>query len=441
MSKQSRAILVASHLLLAVVGGLLAWQPGVGFSRQLSSATKQVPVAASAGRGQPGTAFYPTRDRHGSEYARVWKAVGNGKYTTRERIRLQRDLLKSWAGVNLAAAVEAALGEAWDRDGAGDFDPCGPLLDVFSEALANNPLEGWEMVRGRQFGVGTGMLRRVWMEAVGTKDPLFLAERLGELSWRDRDHALAICHKALQNRSDGVAADDLFKVLAGFPDEWVSAEQLMEFVPMQDGPAEDAAELKQEIIRLARDDERLAKVKAMLLGKRLSGKGPDEIAEEVADLPEGVRAEAVWAAFKDNDKPENCPGLVDLLIAEDAWAKVEQVETVQQLQKYARNGGAREVAEWATSLPVRKETTELFHRSVEPYFSESLESSQAWLIKIPRGVWRDRAFAEFSQVALNGHRNSRASRWALEQIGDDDFKQEAEGWRSQWEKRTGWAGN
>jgi hypothetical protein len=149
----------------------------------------------------------------------------------------------------------------------------------------------------------------------------------------------------------------------------------------------------------------------------------------------------VWAAFKDNDKPENTPGLVDLLIEEDAWAKVEQLETVQQLQKFARNGGARDVAEWASTLPVREETTELFHRSVEPYFSESLEDSRTWLVDIPPGVWRDRALAEFSQVALNVHRNSRASRWALEQIGDDDFKQEAEGWRSQWEKRTGWAGN
>lgn len=441
MTRRSKAILVASHLLLVVAGGLFAWQSGAGFSRHPSSATKQSQAGPSAGLGLSGTALYPTNEWRGSEYARAWKALRNGKYTTKERIRLQRDLLGKWAEIDLAAAIEAALGEAWDRDGSSDFDPCGPLLDVFSEALANNPQDGWDMIRGRQFCVGTGMLRRVWMEAVGSRDPLFLAKRLGELSWRDRDQAVAICRTAIQNRSDGVTAAELFKVFAGFPDEWVSAEQLMEFVPPLDGSAEDAAELKQEISRLANEDSRLAKVKAMLLGKRLAGKTPDEIADEAADLPEGVRAEVVWAAFKDNDKPENTPGLVDLLIEENAWAKVEQRETVQQLQKLARNGGAAEVAEWAMTLPVRKETIELFHRSVEAHLAESLEHSRDWLAKIPPGVWRDRAHAEYSQVALHVYNNSRASRWALAQIGDDNFKREAEGWRSQWEKRTGWAGN
>ena len=65
----------------------------------------------------------------------------NLKHTTRERVRLQRDLLESWAEVDLAAAIEAALGEAWDRDG-GDFDPSGPLLDVFS-AGAGEESAGW----------------------------------------------------------------------------------------------------------------------------------------------------------------------------------------------------------------------------------------------------------------------------------------------------------
>ncbi|MES2924357.1 MAG: hypothetical protein V4819_22590, partial [Verrucomicrobiota bacterium] len=253
MTRRSRVILVASHLLLAAAGGLLAWQSGVVFPRQPSSATKQSQSGPSAGRGLPGTTFYPTEEWHGSEYARAWKAVRNGKYTTKERIRLQRDLLKAWAEVDLAAAIEAALGEAWDSDGEPDFDPCGPLLDVFSEALANNPQEGWDMIRGRQFGVGTGMLRRVWMEAVGARDPLFLAKRLGELSWRDRDQALAICHTAIKNRSDGAMDGEIFKVLADFPDAWVSAEQLIEFFPVQAAPAEDAAELKLEIIRLATD--------------------------------------------------------------------------------------------------------------------------------------------------------------------------------------------
>lgn len=440
MSKRSKAILVAGHVLLAMAGGWLAWQSGADISRQPSSAMKQVQAGSSAGRGLPATGFSPTQEWHGSEFARAWKAVRNGGYTTKERIRVQRELLEAWAEVDLAAAIDAALGEAWDRDGGPELEPCGPLLDVFSHALAKNPQEGWDMIRGRQFGVGTGMLRRVWMEAVGLKDPLFLAKRLGELSWRDREDAVDFCSNAIQAGAHGVTAAELFRVLAAFPEDIVSADELLKVAPVSGEPG-DLAGMKEEIVRLANRDERMAKVRAMLLGRELVAKSADEIAEEIEGLPEGVAAEVVWAALKGSSTPGNCPGLVDLLIAEGAWAKVEQRETVQQLQKFARNGGARELAEWATTLPVRKETTELFHRSVETYFSENLESSRAWLVGIPQGVWRDRALAEFSQVALNVHHNSRASRWALAQIGDGDFKHEAEGWRSQWEKKTGWAGN
>ena len=83
------------------------------------------------------------------------------------------------------------------------------------------------------------------------------------------------------------------------------------------------------------------------------------------------------------------------------------------------------------TLPVRQETTELFHRAVEIFLAGNLEAARdAGWMSLPDGVWRDRAYAEFSQAALNVHNNSRASRWALNRIGDKDFKSEAEDWRS-----------
>ena len=48
----------------------------------------------------------------------------------------------------------------------------------------------------------------------------------------------------------------------------VSAEQLMEFASLPAGPV-DLAAMKQEIVRLG-DDDRMVKVKAMLLGKALA---------------------------------------------------------------------------------------------------------------------------------------------------------------------------
>jgi hypothetical protein len=432
MSKRSKAILVASHLILLAVGGWIAWQSATrgGFFQQES--------AAKAGKpGRPPLAAYrPAKQWTGSEYARAWKALRGGIYTTKERVRVQRDLLERWAEVDLAAAIEAALGEAWDRDGGAEFDPGGPLLDVFSEALANNPQEGWDMIRGRQFGVGTGMLRRVWMEAVGMRDPLFLANRVAELSWRDRPVAIGICHAAVEAGAGGVTEAELFRIFAELPPEMVSAEQLMEFTSLPAG-AVDLLAMRQEIVRPGTDG-RMAKVKAMLLGQALADQPAEVVAGEIDGLPQAAREEVLWSAFKDSDTPESVLGLADLMVDEEAWAKLENPETGQQLQKAARSGAAREVADWAMTLPVRPETLELFQRGVEIFLAENLEISGRWLNELPDGVWRDRAYAGFSQAALKVHNNSRASRWALNRIGDQDFKSEAEDWRSQWEKRTGW---
>lgn len=432
MSRKSKAILLASHLLLLAAGGWIAWQSATrgGFFQQESAAKSGKP-----GRSQ-GAAHRPAKQWTGSEYARAWKALRGGIYTTKERVRVQRDLLERWAEVDLAAAIEAALGEAWDRDGGAEFDPCGPLLDVFSEALAKNPQEGWDMIRGRQFGVATGMLRRVWMEAVGMNDPLFLANRVAELSWRDRPVAIEICHSAVQSGAGGVTEAELFRIFAELPPEMVSAEQLLEFASLPAG-AMDLLAMRQEIVRLG-DDGRMAKVQAMLLGQVLGDQPAEVVAGEIDGLPKAVREEVIWAAFKDSDTPESVLGLVDLMVDEEAWVKLAKPETGQQLQKAARSGAAREVADWAMTLPVRQETLELFQHSVEIFLAENLEISGRWLDELPDSGWRDRAYAEYSQVALSVHHNSRASRWALNRIGDQDFKSEAEDWRSQWEKRTGW---
>ncbi len=315
MSRKSKALLVASHLLLLATGGLFAWQAADrGGSFQQETAAK----TGKPGR-LPGTAYRPAKQWTGSEYARAWKALRGGIYTTRERVRLQRDLLERWAEVDLAAAIEAALGEAWDRDGGSGFDPSGPLLDVFSEALARNPQEGWDMIRGRQFGVGTGMLRRVWMEAVGMSDPLFLANRVAELSWRDRPLAIGICHAAVQSGAGGVTDGELFRIFAELPPEMVSAEQLMEFTSLPAGDV-DLTTMKQEIVRLG-DDDRMVRVKANLLGRALAGNPAEVIAGEIDDLPHAAREEVVWAAFRDSEKPVNVLGLADLLVDEGGVGK------------------------------------------------------------------------------------------------------------------------
>jgi hypothetical protein len=444
MSKRSITALVASHILVIWAGVLLARQSAKNEDHAVArheSTTSAPGKSALPGRESPWVAssVHPPGEWQGSEFARAWNAVQTGKFTTRERIKVQRDLLKKWAEVDLAAAIHAALGEAWDTDGGGYYDQTGFLLDVFWDAFAKNPQVGWDMIRDKQFGVATGMLRHIWINAVGRKDPLFLATRIGDLSWRDRQSALSACRDGVSNRTGGVTNASLLKVFAGFPEDVVTAEQLAGFATSPGGP-KDADSLKKEILGMGSGDERMAKVTAILLGRALASKSAEEVAGEIQDLPKGIREEVLWSAFTNRMPPDAkmVSGFLDSLIQENAWSKLEQADTVRRIQWASRNGGAEDVAGWATSLPVRKETLELFHRSVETYLCNNMETARAWIADIPTDEWRNRAYAEYSQQALYAHNDPEASRWALDQIGDNNFKAEAESWRFQWEKRTGW---
>ncbi len=100
--------------------------------------------------------------------------------------------------------------------------------------------------------------------------------------------------------------------------------------------------------------------------------------------------------------------------------------------------GASQLAEWVADLPPRKETTEMFHRGVEPFIRQDRQAAWEWMSGLEDGTWRDRAFAEYSQQALNRFNDPAASRKALDQVQDPAFKASAEGWRKDWEQRTGW---
>lgn len=434
-------LLAGTHLAAIAVGVLLA-RP----TSQPAAAKETGPVADRPARlsaaDRPAGNFTPRAQRphsqwRGSEYARAWKALRSAKLTTAERLRLQQELLKEWAEIDLVAAIETALEESWDRDGAGYYDPTGPLLGVLADALAKDPAASWDMIRGRQFGVATGMVRHVWLEAVGKADPLFLAERLGELSWRDRDKALAACQAGVLNRGDEGLSEAMFELLSKLPPEVVSAEKLGSF--MTDRMSQvDTATLIAEMNLLAGENERMAKVMAIQLGTRLSNATAEEVRAVMDTLPDGIREEAIWAALRRGNPALDKLEVARMLVEEGAWSKIDQGQMIQRIQMIARAADSEAVAEWAAELPVRPETTELFHRSVDTYLRDNMDLSREWLGSLPSGEWRDRAYAEYSQQALNAHNNAEASRWALDQIGNTAFKREAEGWRSQWEQRTGW---
>ncbi len=98
------------------------------------------------------------------------------------------------------------------------------------------------------------------------------------------------------------------------------------------------------------------------------------------------------------------------------------------------------MAEWAVNLPQRAETAEMFHRGVEPFIQQDRAGAWDWISQLETGIWRDRAYAEYSQQSLRRFNDPDQSRQALDQIEDPNFKQTAEKWRKDWEREKGWTG-
>ncbi len=447
MKRKFPAVLVASHAVVILLGLWLARLPSpaaakdadvTGSNNKSASSSFSSSGPSSSGKS---SSFAPTGQWKGTEYARAWKAVRTAKLSRPDRVRVQRELLAKWAEVDLTAAIEASLGEAWDDDPNRVFGGgTGQLFDVFGDAFAKNPKDTWELIRSKQFGVASGILRDVWLNTAGRKDPAFLAGIMGEISWRDQSEALQACRMGLAGKTKE-ERDAVFKRLAAYPESLVPTSELVNFAGFQGDASPEA--LKQEILQLVGSDERLAKVKGILLGREMNGHPPSEIAAAVQGIPDAVGQEVIWSAFKQRNDPGDGIALMDLLVEKNAWAKIQDRATIQRLQMMARNGeaGAATIAEWAATMPVRPETTEVFHRSVDTFVRNDTPEAREWMASLPPGVWRDRAYAEFSQQSLNGRNDPAASQWALDQIGNPAFKNEATGWRRGWEQRTGWKAN
>lgn len=435
-------ILGASHLAMVAIGLLLARPHLSGTENSAenkqgdsnSTTSKAATSSSQKGISRQGSTFKPSTSWHGGEYARAWKALPHAKLSTPDRIRIQRELLEKWAETDLVGAIDAALAEAWDNDDGEYYSASGQLLSALSNAFAKDPGRVWDMIRDRQFGVATGMLRHEWIRAVGQTDPIFLASKMSEFSWRDANDVSNALFMDVDPGSESAKA--LYAAIAKLPPEAVSAEMLLD-AAVRTGVEVDLQGIQQEVLSLIGKDDRMAKVRATQWGWELGTQPAGEVEAQVMSLPESLRKEAIWAAFT-RSSDENKLGMATLLAEQGAWSQLESGEMVREIQSAAVNGKAKEVADWATDLPVRKETTELFHRSVDRYLRDNMDGAREWLATLPEGTWRDRAYAEYSQQALNAHNNPEASRWALDQIGDTTFKHEAESWRSNWEKRTGW---
>jgi hypothetical protein len=273
------------------------------------------------------------------------------------------------------------------------------------------------------------MLRSIWLENVGASKPLLVAGMLEEFSWRSRSDALNSIlsggPRSLKER------DQLLEVLANYPKEIVPTRYILNALSSYK-IYNKAQDLREATANLS---PRIAEAMALQFGNRLNKS--ENFLAEVSQLPESMQIAALTGAmnYVSTDDSAHFTKVLDMMVDAQAWTELEQYDLPDHIKQSAEQGDPALIADWVTKLPVREEFTEAIHRGVEKYVRDNMDESREWLAQIEEPVWRDRAYAEYSQQALHAKGDAEASRWALDQIQDATFKKEAEGWRANWEKR------
>lgn len=443
------AILILSHLGVAVVGILLALIFRGSSADQSSQTTDDTPPS------MPSSSDHPERvdglDLRGpqsaSEFRSAWNAIADLQLTTKERIATQRAMLAKWAEVDMEGAMMAVVGSDWGAPSglsAARYNMKGPLASALEPAMAKDPDHAWEIITSDRLGLGASMLRHAWYSGVGSSDSARLAAALPEVSWREMDRVLRILQ--LNPGKDAEARKAIFAQLEKLPESQLSASQLLPF--LEDIPND---ELMAQLVSVEDFASRSGKILLLKYGslnyKHLASNemNPEQLKTLRADLdrlPTGAQGELlneILTGFMPDDSespfPTNAQSTVeilDLLMEKKQWEVIGKTQTWKIWQR-AHGMTPEERAAWAVDLPKRPETIELFHRGVDTYIGQNMEKAWDWIQNF-EGEWRDRAFSEYSQQALQTHKNYEESQRALDEISDPEFRKLAESWRPQWAK-------
>ncbi len=164
----------------------------------------------------------------------------------------------------------------------------------------------------------------------------------------------------------------------------------------------------------------------------------EAVTAEIASLPEDNRdgfAKALLSSHGGN--PAILQAALDHLVEHEQWQLLDKGETSRAVMIMREKVDPVEMAGWAVNLPPREETTEMFHRGVEPYIRKSPEEAWNWIQEMDDGFWRDRALAEYSQINLHVFNDPEKSAAAIGQIRDPAYREIVKGWRASWEKQKG----
>lgn len=273
--------------------------------------------------------------------------------------------------------------------------------------------------------------------------PLVLASKLGEISWRERDSVIS---SLSYRRYEDTSREQIFQEPANYSEEVIATEQLLRFLPTLS--PEDARKALAEVTDF---ESRSGELSLMRYGKALNDSLRSsrddfreqfaQVASEIEELPHSAQGELLYGLYTDFGTNSHYGGgaektftLLEQLIAGEHWDLLDQREVVRQFKDGTSELSAAERAAWATELPERKETYELFYRGVEGYIGENMDLAWDWIQEFPADHWRDRALAVYSQETLQKHKDYAASQRALNAMRNPSVRNAAEGWRPQWAK-------
>lgn len=437
--------LVLTHLGIAIVG-LVAARTTIRPQNEALPAQKSKANSASLSSQQAAA----TRSKGSSkrpqslsrrDFEQMWQTLPEQVLSNQDRIIAQQRLLHEWAKVDLEGAMKAALLESWENEfGQRPYRRSGPLARAFAKEFSRDPERSWNLIQSGKFGAGASLLRHTWYQALQASNPEFLVQKLAEVPVSD----LKVVVRKISNSEHHLkdTKDKVLAALLNLPEHYVALQDLKPFLPDP-----NSAEIKETLAKRNDFSERERKMLvSQLIGKRTLYSSDEGIPQIVASLqesaeglPSNIKGEIFFQAlvgsqedrfYSSPSHAESTLQLIDLMIENENWAYLEKQQTQQRLHLQTKSLPDGEVAAWAANLPEREELTGLFHRGVDDYIRDNMDSAWDWIQEFPPGRWRDRAFAEYSQQALHIHGDNEASRRALDAIADPDFQREAESWRA-----------
>lgn len=368
------------------------------------------------------------------DFREAWDEVAKRSLTPYQRIRLQKEILKEWAMVDMEAAMMAALESNWD--GGSREGGISALVPAFREAFEKNPLEAWKIIQSGRLGMGASLFRWEWVSTVSKGNPMLVLSCFDDFSPGLKKSALGPLLKEHGGNPEVSAA--ILRLLGKMPVDDNTKSIAAEYYKLMP-PAGTREELVAKVAAATNDFERMMAVQA--LTGLLRNADVATLKDSWSGLPGDVQSELLRALAGSQQAKESPTDFLNLIIQSGDWQlfRDQRISGTEGLvAEYARRVDPISIAEWGLGLPERPETVDIYRRAITGYIDKNPVEAREWIVSIPEGDWRrERALLEYSQNSLWYKKNPDASTWAIDLMKDPKVKGTALSWRAEWRQRTG----